>query len=194
MRAELIVGCYTKGDYEQEARGRLIPSLNALGLPNAVYEVPDQGNWVANGFACQDFILQMHQEQPEVDLLFLDVDAVVHSDPWPLLRKLDCDLAAHLFKGTELLTGTLYLPAIPRREELLTRWIGWNRGRKRDWDQINLQCLLASDRSFRFSPLPAEYCCIFDLQRKYTPDIVPVIEHFQASRRLRRRADRRRAG
>lgn len=31
--------------------------------------------------------------------------------------------------------------------------------------------------------LPIEFCCIFDLHRKKHPDIHPIVEHFQASRR-----------
>ncbi len=182
---ELIVACFTAGDYARVAQDYLLPSLSTLGLPHVVREMKDKGSWVRNGYACQEFILEMHNEHPEADLLFLDVDAVVHTTPWPLLRSLKCDVAAHLFGGKEMLTGTLYLPAGPRRLELLTRWVDRNK-RVKKWDQQNLQDMLKEDPTLCFAELPAEYCCIFDLQRKRTPNIVPVIEHFQASRQYRK--------
>ena len=35
--------------------------------------------------------------------------------------------------------------------------------------------------------LPPEYTMIFDSMRQMYPNIIPVIEHFQASRKLRNR-------
>ena len=189
-RQRLIVACYTSGDYAEVAEEMLLPSLRDLGLAHDVREVPNLGSWVANGFGCQLFLMRMHWKMPEVDFLFLDVDATVQSDPWPYLSRLDCDIAGYYFKGKELLTGTLYLPAGPRRKELLTRWIEKNQAAPDIWDQKHLQALLEEDPTFKVSHLPAEYCCIFDLQRKQTPGIVPVIEHHQASRRLKNRVSR----
>lgn len=186
-RQELIVGCYTPGDYAKVAEDYLLKSVRALGLPHEVREVASHGSWVANGYACQEFLWAVCNEKPQTDLLFLDADAVVRSDPWPFLRGLDCDLAGHYFNGKELLTGTLYLPAGPRRLEILGLWMARNRVHKGRWDQQNLQHILEHDETIRVSRLPAEYCCIFDLQRKRTPGIIPVIEQFQASRRFRRR-------
>lgn len=187
MNRGLIVACYTEGDYEREAHERLIPSLERLDLPHDVRKVESRGSWVANGFACQIFLQGICKEYPDTNILFLDVDAVVHFDPWKLLSTISCDVAAHLYRGRELLTGTLYLPFESRRDELLTKWIAKNERYPHEWDQRNLQRLLNQDRTFRFVSLPAEYCCIFDTQRKLTPSIVPVIEHFQASRKYRRR-------
>ena len=184
-RKQLIIACYTAGVYAKEAEEKLLKSVRELGLPHDVREISCQGTWVANGFACQEFILSMEREMPGVDFLFLDVDAMVRSNPWPYLEKLDCDLAGHYFKDTELLTGTLYLPATTRRIQLLTEWIQQNHEHPNIWDQKNLQRLLG-ERDFRMHRLPPEYCFIFDLQKKLTPKVVPVIEHFQASRRLKK--------
>jgi len=190
---DLVIGCYTAGDYAIEAEERLLASVRALDLPHDVREYQSRGSWVKNGFACQTFLRQMHDEMPDVNFLFLDVDAVVRSDPWPFLRTLKCDAAAHYFRGKELLTGTLYLPAGPNRRRLLDEWIKLNELHPGQWDQINAQKSVlchGNPHGFVFADLPAEYCCIFDLQRRVTPNIIPVIEHFQASRRLRRGADR----
>ncbi len=185
-----VIGCYTAGHYCEVAKRYLLPSVQSLGLSHAIREMSSLGGWVANGFACQLFIRRMCEEMPGEDLLFLDADAVVRSDPWPFLKSLDCDMAGYYLRGTELLTGTLYLPAGPRRVAIMDEWIAENRRYPHRWDQINLQNLLKRpDFACRFSHLPPEYCCIFDIQRRLTPDIVPVIEHFQASRQLRKVAD-----
>ena len=183
MTQELIVGCYTKGDYEREAHERLIPSVESLGLSSVIREIPSLGSWVKNGFACQLYTRKLCDEFPDADFLFLDVDAVVHSDPWPYLRELDCDAAVYHFRN-ELLTGTLYLPHDGRRAEMLDRWIELNEKSPTTWDQENLKALLPV---FNIADLPVELCCIFDTGRRLNPGIVPVIEHWQASRRLRNR-------
>lgn len=186
QREELIVACHTEGDYARVAETYLLPSLKALGLKHDVRKYRSRGSWVENGFACQDFLRTVCLERPEAHVLFLDVDAVVRSDPWPLLRGLECDLAGHYFRGRELLTGTLYLPVGPRRLEIINRWVERNYHHSHKWDQINLQEMIETDKTIRFVDLPAEYCFIFDLQRKHTPAMVPVIEHFQVSRRFRK--------
>lgn len=190
MTQELIIACYTAGDYEQEAREKLLPSLQRLDLPHVVRQVPNRGSWIGNGFACQLFIRAMHDERPEADFLFMDVDVTIHCDPWPFLRmNKPCDLGVHYFDNREMLTGTLYLPAGPRRREILTRWIQLNRANPGVWDQKNLQAMVAIDSSIKVFRLPPEYCCITDLQRKRTPHIIPIIEHFQASRRFKHRVE-----
>lgn len=186
-RREIVVGCYTSGDYEREAHERLIPSLVSLGLDHAVQEIPSRGSWVLNNSACQLYLQKMDDEHPEDDLLYIDVDGVVWIDPWPFLRTLECDFAAHYFNGTELLSGTVYWPAGPRRREILDCWVERNHKSPDVWDQKNLQAIVDEDPSVRVEWLPAEYCCIFDLQRRLTSKIVPVVEHFQASRRFKKR-------
>lgn len=184
-RENLIVGCYTVGDYEREANERLIPSVRALGLPSVIRSMPSRGTWVLNNSACQLYLRRIVEEFPKANLLYIDVDGYVHADPWPLLETIVCDVGAYFLRGTELLSGTLYLPARPRRVELLDRWIAKNSKQPEVWDQYNLQILLLEDPSFVVAHLPPEYCCIFDTQRKLTPDIRPVVEHFQASRRFK---------
>lgn len=189
-KEQLVIGCYTAGDYEREANEHLLASVKELGLPYDIREIPNRGSWVLNNSACQIFVRRMHDEHPNADLLYIDVDGHVRSNPWGLLGQLECDVACYILDGRELLSGTVFLPAGPRRCELLTRWIDRNRQLPNIWDQVNLQWILHADPTFRFINLPAEYCCIFDLQRKRTPDIVPVIEHFQASRRYKKKVQK----
>ena len=56
-------------------------------------------------------------------------------------------------------------------------------------EQWNLDTVInqmkAEDPNFTYKNLPPEYTMIFDSMRGMYPNIVPVIEHFQASRRFR---------
>jgi len=194
---KVVVGCYTPGDYEREAHERLIPSVRALGLEHDIRQIPSRGSWILNNSACQIFLLGIAKEYPDAHLLYIDVDGMVRSDPWPYLLSLDCDIGVHYFRhgriarrmNEELLCGTVYLPPVTCRQNLLERWVTENEKHPDVWDQRNLQTMIERDRNIRVARLPAEYCCIFDTHRRFYPNIVPVIEHFQASRRYKRRAD-----
>ena len=56
-------------------------------------------------------------------------------------------------------------------------------------EQWNLDSVInqmkEEDPNFSYKNLPPEYTMIFDSMRGMYPNIVPVIEHFQASRRFR---------
>jgi hypothetical protein len=189
----LIVGYYTAGDYEQEAHQHLISSVEALGLPAIFQVIPHTGSW--ENIVLSRFLIfeQLCNDQPNNNFLFLDSDAVVHSDPWPFLLSLKCDVACHFFRDIELLCSMLYFPAGPNRVEILARWNRMNAEDTRKEpgyypDQRNLQALLETNPQYITYRLPPEYNCIFDLQRRLTRKIKPVIEQFQASRRLKKRA------
>jgi len=194
---KVVVGCYTPGDYEREAHERLIPSVRALGLEHDIRQIPSRGSWILNNSACQIFLLGIAKEYPDAHLLYIDVDGMVRSDPWPYLLNLNCDIGVHYMNHgrvvrrlvEELLCGTVYLPPTSYRVNLLERWVAENEKHPDVWDQRNLQNMIDRDRDIRVARLPAEYCCIFDTHRRRYPHIVPVIEHFQASRRYKRRAD-----
>ena len=57
-------------------------------------------------------------------------------------------------------------------------------------EQWNLDTVInkmkEEDPNFTYKNLPPEYTMIFDSMRGMYPDINPVIEHFQASRRFRK--------
>ena len=57
-------------------------------------------------------------------------------------------------------------------------------------EQWNLDTVInkmkAEDPSFTYKNLPPEYTMIFDSMRGMYPNVIPVIEHFQASRRFKK--------
>lgn len=198
LAPRVIVGCYTKGDYEEVANTHLIPSVNELGLAHDIQEIPNRGSWVLNNSACQLYLREMFKKYPNHDILYLDVDAVVHADPWKELLSCVKDPAlpvyAYWLHGKELLSGTLLWPERGhlQRRRLLELWVSLNELLPDTWDQKNLQSIVSGgvgydDWKGRCGNLPAQMCYIFDTQKKLTPELTPVIEHFQASRRHKNR-------
>lgn len=123
----------------------------------------------------------MRREHPGRPIVWLDADARVRRPP-SLFDSLDCDVAAHWKDGEELLSGTLYIGANDTATELLQEWLTDCQSNPGEWDQRCLQAVLNSSRRFRIQTLPADYTAIFDAGMSDHP----VIEHLQASRRLKR--------
>ena len=69
--------------------------------------------------------------------------------------------------------------------KLLNQWIEENNKYPQEWDQRNLDLALTKIRGLQIGELPPEYCFIYDLSKIEYRNIVPVIEHFQASRTLK---------
>jgi hypothetical protein len=178
----VTVAYCTKGGYEEEAN-KLRASLEKLNIQHQVRVIYSLGSWQKNCLYKPLFIREMLQKYKK-PVLYVDADAVIHKPP-ALLDTLNADFAVHYFRNLQLASGTLYfnnsVPAI----NLLDAWIERNRNYPNDADQDNLQHVLEKPgwkNRIKIHYLPAEYCKIFDLMPGVND---PVIEHFQASRRLR---------
>lgn len=167
--------------YKNEA-AKLKQSLEALSLNYHIAAIEDQGSWDANTHYKPIFIKQQIQNQDAV--VWLDADCMVLGKP-ELLFNLDCDVAFHRYRGTELLSGTVFFKNTARTIELLDKWIDINKQNPEIFDQKNLDKALKSMTDISIKELPPEYCFIFDLSKEYYLGVNPIIEHYQASRRLR---------
>ena len=194
----LFIGFYTP-EYEEEA-GELRKTLDAFGLPHEIEPVESTGSWWLNTQIKAQIILLKLRDHLGRPLVYLDCDARVRQAP-TLFRSLhhQCDFAAHFrpdrrFEcGRELLSGTLYFSGSPACQGLVQAWIDENErqaaikssNKLRLMDQRTLQTVLAKEieeYGLMFTELPATYVQIFDIMRDAGD---PVIEHLQASRRLR---------
>jgi len=124
------------------------------------------------------------------DICFIDADARIRKDP-VLLKELSSanyDIAAVYFKDIELLSGTLWMANTPIVKDIIQDWIKLNLdpSKTRYVEQQNLQVTLDKYPAVRFLRLPPEYAAIFDLSRMFYKELVPVVEHFQRSRQIRR--------
>jgi hypothetical protein len=192
----MVVGYYTVNTpYEQEAQN-LLGSLNRLGITHDISGVQTLGNWQANTRFKAGFMLDMLIKHPSYRLLYIDVDAVVHSIP-DLFKNYTCDIAVRWqdfrWRQNECLSGTIYMENNERTKRICELWrdINVNEGNESNrMEQWNLDTVInkmkAEDPNFTYKNLPPEYTMIFDSMRGMYPDINPVIEHFQASRRFKK--------
>jgi len=191
----MVVGYYTVNTpYELEAQN-LLESLNKLGINHDISGVKTLGNWQANTRFKAGFMLDMLIKHPKHRLLYVDCDAVVHTMP-DLFKNYTCDIAVRWqdfrWRKNECLSGTIYMENNKRTKRICELWrdINVNEGNSSSrMEQWNLDAVItqmkAEDPGFTVKNLPAEYTFIFDSMKAMYPNAIPVIEHFQASRRFK---------
>lgn len=175
--------------YEEESK-RLENSLKKFNLQYDFLGVPNLGSWQKNTQYKAIFIRDMLRKYPNRSIVYLDADAVVQQYP-QLFDELDCDFAAHYYNNKkrnfmELLGGTLYFGPSEKAKALVDVWIIVNNEFPDQWDQKNLDIAVHRMSNLKLVELPPTYCLIFDLMKDQGP---AVIEHFQASRRLKKIID-----
>jgi len=194
----VVISFYTTGtSYSREIKG-LEESLERFKLARHVFACEPTGTWRGNLNHKSESILKAFAMFPDKDIVFLDADAVVRQRPVlfeQLSARRDYDLSAHFFKydarsgdSDELLSGTLWIQNGEAGRGLVKRWheIGLARP-----DVRHQMCLKAAiedlekeGKRIRVYRHPFAYTCIYDYHA--AKGVVPVIEHFQASRRFRR--------
>lgn len=185
-----IVGFYTiNTPYEMEAL-EMRASAFSVGLSDVnLYRVASTGMWSKNCQQKAEVLLDACQKLRE-PFLYVDVDArfVQYPHLFDGLWLQNYDLAVHFYKGSELLTGTMWVNPTQHTYNLLKMWIQENQEHPHEWDQKVLQRTIEGCvNSVDLFKLPPEYTWIFDTSPKvYGPDIEPVIVHYQASRRFKR--------
>ena len=194
VSSPVVVAYYTMATgYEQEAEF-LRQSLKPWGLSRDIVAVPNLKSWQKNTQYKARFILDMLRKHAPRPILYVDADAQIVQYP-RFVRGLEAsaDLAVHWRdRGEgrrELLSGTIWLSQERASYNLMERWIAENAANPDTWDQRTLESILRSgDWKGRVVDLPPEYCAIFDQAMCE----VPVIEHYQASRRLKADVEARR--
>lgn len=176
----MIVCCFhTGGPYAAEAE-RLAASLDKLNLPYRIDEVPSRGSWDRNILITPEYIRDVMAETGG-PVLYVDADAEFHSVPE---FETGYDVALHYLNGKELLGGTMWLANNETCRSLVDQWC--SEVRVGEWEQKTLQRILSQRDDVRVNRLGPEYCFIYDTSRALYPGVDPIIEHHQASRRLKR--------
>lgn len=206
-----IIAFHTPDEVYRAEAARLKSTLDALGLDYKFYEVKPEGNWVRTTLLKPHWISQARDELAG-PLLYIDVDAFVHNDPWPYLSQFDGDMAAVVYNNSQLNSATLLINDTARARDVLNDWKALA-DQRRDADQGDLEAsgdngdqgvlkiAVLNDEttgqgSFAFQRLPVNMAYIFDRTETYC--VGPVyIEQLQASResggndkRLARRRER----
>jgi hypothetical protein len=190
-RMPVFVSHYTKNTgYEKEAKN-LIKSLEKHKLKYNIEEIESLGSWRLNSNYCAKQVQQMLIKYPTRSILRLDADAKVQRFPSLFLKKsFTPDIAACLWEDSlikpkpegELLGGTMYFANNKKVRALVDNWVKLCAIMQTSKNGDLLQKLIDADSSIIFKNMPLSYCKIFDKM----PEIkYSVIEHFQASRRLK---------
>jgi len=181
-----FIAYYTMNTGYEKLVPRLQASLDKFCLSYEILPIKDLGSWDKNTHYKPTFILDMLKKHNNV--IYVDIDAEVCEYP-AHFENADYDIGVPIVDWSkyypkkirkEVLSGTLYFANTPRVIDLLNRWEDECLANRRSWDQRILARILPKDIHI----LPDEYCMIFDSMRKIER---PVIKHYQASRRLKRR-------
>jgi len=175
------VAFYTEGTLYEEEVKHLVSDCERLGLELITRGYEDTGSWVRNAGIKPQFILEMLTISKQ-DIVYVDADARIRRLPM-LFKNFRGDLGVHYLNGKELLSGTIYLANTPDVRLLVKLWAQRQAERPDTWDQKTLQAVV-SETGFKVTPIPPAYVQIFDSMKHHGP---PVIEHMQASRRVRKK-------
>ncbi|WP_349960362.1 putative nucleotide-diphospho-sugar transferase [Rhizobium sp. ZPR3] len=185
-----IVAFFTEGSFYEQEKERMAHSAERIGLKVHATAVPSAGSWVLNAGLKPGFLLQ-ERARLRGPMLYVDVDAVFHRNPWPELRKLECDLAVYYEADARLISATILINDTPGAVQLIERWREGCLAKPDVWDQVVLEEIIAEDAAsakpqFRVVKLPASFCWIFDRVENGAVDEV-FIEQLQASREATKR-------
>jgi hypothetical protein len=192
MSPFLVIAYYTPGNQYETLSENLKESCNNLQIPLFLKPIQDLGSWERNTHYKANFIYECLNSYTQ-NLVYVDVDAVFRKYP-DIFDSLDCDIAYRTenfkWRKNEALSGTIFLKNNESVKALIKNWISINnaipaiRRVPSTWEQANMQKAVQANPFIKYHNLPPEYTYIFDHTRRMYPDIEPIIEHFQASRKI----------
>jgi len=186
-----VVSFYTENTgYAKECR-ILVGSLKNLDIPYHVEPIETKGSWAKNCNYKPHFILKMLEKFPKENIAWVDADAIFRRRPELFLEfDKDYDLMIH-WNRKECLSGTILFKNCESNKALLRAWAAECDKHAAEWDQRTLFRVCGgypmTYPGVRIGMLPREYVKIFDSHPTPAP---PVIEHNQASRRLKRQVNK----
>lgn len=200
----LIVAFHTPDEVYQAEAERLRRSLDALGLDYEITVVEPESNWVRTTLLKPTWIAPA-RDRLSGPLLYVDVDAYVHTDPWPYVADMEADMAAVVYENGQLNSATLWINDTPGARLILSEWAsgaGNRRGLDRgdlehtgdNGDQGVLKLVVEAEEekenpAFSFGRLPPNLATIFDRTHEYRFGPL-VIEQLQVSREVTQRSKR----
>jgi len=176
--------------YAGEA-ARMMASADALGLRIDMTVLPHGGDWLAN-VRMKPRLLQDARRRLAGPILYVDVDAIFHADPWIRLDVVETDVAFATYRDGRVRSGTVYIADTVGGRRFLDDWAARLEADATAWDQHPIDTILRDYRDgggdYSISLLPVSLCHVFDRDGASTPATAPIIEHLQASRELKERS------
>ncbi|HEY2810207.1 MAG TPA: putative nucleotide-diphospho-sugar transferase [Rhabdochlamydiaceae bacterium] len=194
----LVISYYTQNTpYESEAE-RLRASCAKFAIEARIEPLSSLGSWEKNCAQKASFIATKLKDLNR-PLLWVDADAAFLQPPNFSLFS-HCDFSARINEflpkthESRVCSGTLFVRPCERGIALVKDWVEEcqralnEAGRCMEvWDQIALRKALDRHPDLSFMPMPLEYVKIFDSDDLFVREEEVVIEHYQASRRLKSR-------
>ena len=191
-----VISFYTKGTaYEEEVK-RLTASCSQFGIDAQIEGIDSLGSWEKNCGRKPHFILEK-LEQLKRPVFWVDADAAF-LQPFSLEPFAGWDFSVRVNEflpkthPSRIVTNAIYVNYSPQGIAILEKWCAasdreLNRKDRQEecWDQIPLRNVLVEE-GIDFFPMPLKYAKIFDFDDLFISQEEVVIEHYQASRRLKR--------
>jgi hypothetical protein len=200
-----VIAFHTPDEVYRAEAARLKATLDHLGLDHHFFEVEPEKNWVRTTLL-KPLWMSQARESLSGPLLYIDVDAFVHEDPWPYLQQYSGDMAALIYETGELNSATVWINDTAGAREILRRWVDKSDIRRdedagqlqqigEDSDQSVLRDIVSeserlNDQSFTFQRLPDNLAHIFDGTHTGWLFGPVLIEQLQASRETTRHEKR----
>jgi hypothetical protein len=195
-----VITFYTP-EYKEEAM-ELVKTCNNFHLPVKAYPKESKRSWVHNCTMKAEVIEQALYECQD-GVVWVDADGRFRNKPELFEKLKDYDFGcywipnvwnqprnAHLKPwslGNEALAGgTMYFNNTPLSRNLISSWKIESKNNPNRWEQQSLQKVweLYNTQGLRTFNFPQSYCKVFDC-RWFEPEQPIVVEHMQASRRLK---------
>lgn len=196
-----VITFYTP-EYKQEAE-LLTESCIKYSIPIKSYPKPSKGSWVHNCTMKAEVILDALREFNS-GVLWVDADGRFKNKPDIFENLYDYDFGCYWIpnvwnqpkniklkpwsRGNEALAGgTLYFNNTEIAKELILAWKQESENNPTRWEQQSLQKVWENFdiKGLRTFNMSQSYCKVFDC-KWFEPEKPIVIEHTQASRRLKR--------
>ena len=191
---------YYTHTYRKTWEQNLKPSLEKFNLNYYVDELKEEKDWKRNTDYKPLFLWKCLQKFPGQHLVYLDVDAVIQTNPVLFGQiPIEFDLACHFFEWEshygykhseglkELLSGTLLIRNTPKVNILVQDWN--SNAHRYGWEQKALAESIKKFPDIKVYELPRGYCYIATTPSGEAPAVPlarPIIVHYQASRQLKR--------
>ena len=162
---------------------RLAHSVRLLHLPLYQLELDSQGDWDSN-VRMMGYAVRRALKEIKGDVLYVDADAEFRYRPAMLDYWPGHDIGVHYLYGKQLMNGTVYYSNNAKVRGMVREMMVALTNGSELLDQ-DLLAELIPKHNLSVCHLPPEYCCISDTMRYKLPGIVPIIQHYQASRMAR---------
>ncbi|QND54319.1 glycosyltransferase family 77 protein [Phyllobacterium sp. 628] len=169
----------------------MIASVTRLGLNVSSTPIVSTGSWVRNASLKAEFLFNERRSK-RGPLLYVDVDAVFHRDPWPALAELKGDVAVYYEPSDgRLIAATILINDTPAAQQLMEAWKDRCNSNPDIWDQVVLQEIIEENAAsgvlqIDVRRLSSSFCWIFDRVSNEPVETV-YIEQLQASREATRK-------